>query len=68
MVTKLQDVFEKVYRISNYTPIIALTAHALSGDKNKCFAAGMDDYVTKPFKMDDLKVILKKYLTLVIDG
>lgn len=48
-----------------YMPIVALTAHALSGDKNKCFAAGMDDYVTKPFKMDDLKIILKKYLSIV---
>ncbi len=39
-------------------PIIAMTAHAMSGDRKKCIEAGMDDYVTKPFKPDDVFAVL----------
>ncbi len=40
------------------TPIIAMTAHAMSGDKEECLAAGMDLYVTKPFQSEQLLGIL----------
>jgi two-component system sensor histidine kinase/response regulator len=43
------------------TPIVALTANALSGDDEKCFAAGMDRYLSKPFTSDQLYQVLESF-------
>ncbi len=44
-------------------PIIALTANAMVGDKEKCFAAGMNDYLTKPVTEETLRKMLSHWLT-----
>jgi HPt (histidine-containing phosphotransfer) domain-containing protein len=43
-------------------PIIAITAHAMQGDREKCLESGMDDYVTKPVSSQSLTEVLKKWL------
>jgi PAS domain S-box-containing protein len=43
-------------------PIVALTAHAMKGDREKCVAAGMDDYIAKPLQVAALKNMLEKWL------
>jgi len=51
--------FEKSSK--SHVPIIAMTALAMKGDKEKCIAAGMDDYLTKPINPEDLYEIAEKY-------
>lgn len=44
-----------------HTPIIAMTAHAMKGDRERCLKAGMDDYVSKPIEPEQLSKVIEKF-------
>jgi CheY-like chemotaxis protein len=61
------DGFEATRRIrenlrGRRLPIIALTANAMEGDREKCIAAGMDDFIAKPVRKADLRACLEKWI------
>ena len=54
--------YEKEHKLK-HVPIIALTANALPGDKEKYMSEGMDDYATKPLDVKVLEKLISKYTT-----
>ena len=57
------QIIRKREAISNgHIPIVAMTAHAMKGDREKCLAAGMDDYLSKPIQRKELKEVLQRYI------
>lgn len=55
---------ETISTQASHLPIIALTGHAMDGDRDRCLAAGMDDFLPKPFNIKQLWEILNKWLNL----
>jgi signal transduction histidine kinase/CheY-like chemotaxis protein len=63
----VMDGYETIHKLRKMmqinTPVIAMTAYAMSGEKEKCLAAGMNDYIAKPVDFSLLTSALKKYLS-----
>jgi len=49
-------------RGGQHAPIVAITANVMPGDRKRCLAAGMDDYLPKPLRQEDLKAVLERWL------
>ncbi len=54
--------WEKQHQVASPIPIIAVTANALFTDRDRCLAAGMSDYISKPFRLADLKNGIERWL------
>jgi CheY-like chemotaxis protein len=48
-------------RLGAGLPIVALTAHALEGDRDRCLTAGMDDYLTKPVRVASVRAAIERW-------
>lgn len=56
------ETHDSTTQLLNHIPIIAMTANAVKGDREKCFEAGMADYTTKPIKRETVFDIIEKWV------
>jgi CheY-like chemotaxis protein/signal transduction histidine kinase len=61
-ITATKKIREIEQTTNSHTPVIAITANALAGDKENCIAAGMNEYISKPFQIEDLLEKMKSLL------
>lgn len=61
---KLRKMEEEGLTPRSYTPVIALTAHATKDDRDKCIMSGMDEYLAKPYTLNQLYEILMKFISI----
>jgi PAS domain S-box-containing protein len=54
-------------KLGRRTPIVAMTANAMKGDRERCLTAGMDDYISKPVISGSLRAVLEKFTTHPLD-
>jgi PAS domain S-box-containing protein len=58
-------IIRKMQTTQSRVPIIALTADAMKGDRERCLDSGMNNYISKPFKLEEIEAVLREYLLLV---
>ena len=66
-----KDGYQATLEIKNARPslpVIAITAYALSDEKERCFTAGCNGYISKPFKKENLLLTLNPFLTEKVDA
>jgi signal transduction histidine kinase/ActR/RegA family two-component response regulator len=59
---RIRDAERTAQGVQARLPIVALTAHATRSERQRCLDAGMDDFVTKPFSVDDLRQVIARWL------
>jgi CheY-like chemotaxis protein len=60
--TATRAIREREHAASRHIPIVAMTANAMQGDRERCLAAGMDDYLSKPVRLEPLRAVLERWI------